>query len=204
MKKISQLKEDIHPSHLKISLALMEAGSVAQHTKFQVLCDLCEKVSLKSSKEERNKLVEKFINRWREGHSKLHKDDQTSDSIYPALRLLLPKLEKERPAYGVKEIRLMDLSKDPLQGYGEVARSFVCTHIMLAKLYIDVLCLSKNSQEAQKLLNFKNPRNAHAMVTMLLPKCHTLQYNLVNSTHPNSTLDDNSTMFRCPDLRPIK
>lgn len=46
------------------------------------------------------------------------------------LRLLLPTNDKQRGPYGIKEAAL-------------------------AKLYIKILCLAKDSPDAQKLLNFK-------------------------------------------------
>lgn len=52
------------------------------------------------------------------------------DTFYPALRLLLPASDKQRGVYGVKETAL-------------------------AKLYIKILCLAKDSPDAQRLLNFK-------------------------------------------------
>lgn len=46
------------------------------------------------------------------------------------MRLLLPVIDKKRGAYGVKEAAL-------------------------AKLYIKILCLAKDSPDAQKLVNFR-------------------------------------------------
>ena len=54
------------------------------------------------------------------------------------MRLLLPQLEKERAAYGIKE------------------------H-MLAEHMIDVLGLAKEGADAQKLLNYKAPKHARGV-----------------------------------------
>ena len=54
------------------------------------------------------------------------------DSFYPAMRLLLPHLDRQRPAYGLKEVAL-------------------------AKQYIDILNIAKESSDAQKLLNYRAP-----------------------------------------------
>ena len=48
------------------------------------------------------------------------------------MRLLLPHLDRQRPAYGLKEVAL-------------------------AKQYIDILKISKESSDAQKLLNYRAP-----------------------------------------------
>ena len=51
------------------------------------------------------------------------------------MRLLLPQMDKERLAYGMKETAL-------------------------AKYYIDILSISKESPAAQKLLNYRAPAAA--------------------------------------------
>ena len=48
------------------------------------------------------------------------------------MRLLLPHLDRQRPAYGLKEVAL-------------------------AKQYIDILNIAKESSDAQKLLNYRAP-----------------------------------------------
>ena len=52
------------------------------------------------------------------------------DSFFPVLRLLLPQLDRERGAYGIKEHNL-------------------------AKIYIRILGLPKEGHDALKLLNFR-------------------------------------------------
>ena len=51
------------------------------------------------------------------------------------MRLLLPQLDKSRPAYGMKET-------------------------VLAKYYIDILNIAKDSVDAKKLLNYRAPTSA--------------------------------------------
>lgn len=57
------------------------------------------------------------------------------DTFYPAMRLLLPQLDRQRPAYGMKETAL-------------------------AKHYIDILSIAKDSTDAQKLINYRAPHAA--------------------------------------------
>lgn len=51
------------------------------------------------------------------------------------MRLLLPHLDRQRPAYGMKEVAL-------------------------AKQYIDILNIAKESPDAQKLLHYRAPHAA--------------------------------------------
>ncbi|KAH7957147.1 hypothetical protein HPB52_015665 [Rhipicephalus sanguineus] len=115
--------------------------TVAQKVPFGDLCKLCDKISGKQDRVEKRKLLEKFITYWREFHDKLHAANgvlaATDDSFFPAMRLLLPHLDRDRPAYGIKEATL-------------------------AKLYIEVLALGKDSPDAQKLLRYRTPHVAKA------------------------------------------
>ncbi|XP_013408972.1 DNA ligase 4-like, partial [Lingula anatina] len=109
--------------------------TVASKVPFSELAGLLEKISKKQGADKKL-LLQEFINRWRDFHGKLHADDaNTTDSFYSALRLLLPHLERERAAYGIKENTL-------------------------AKLYIEVLCLGKDSPAADKLIKYRAPKNA--------------------------------------------
>ncbi|XP_061780188.1 DNA ligase 4 [Nerophis lumbriciformis] len=106
---------------------------VAAQVPFLHLCNTFEKIQKSKLRPEKSKILGDFIKSWREFHCALHKDDtKTTDSFYPAMRLIVPSFERERMAYGIKES-------------------------MLAKLYIDVLCLPKNGPEANKLLNYRAP-----------------------------------------------
>ncbi|XP_061693076.1 DNA ligase 4 [Syngnathoides biaculeatus] len=107
--------------------------NVAAQVPFLHLCNTLEKIQKLKLRPEKSKTLGDFIESWRTFHHALHKDGpKTTDSFYPAMRLIVPSFERERLAYGIKES-------------------------MLAKLYIDVLCLPKNGPEANKLLNYRTP-----------------------------------------------
>lgn len=106
--------------------------SVAAQVPFLHLCTTLEKIQKAKVRPDKSKILGDFIGSWRKFHSALHKNSKTTDSFYPAMRLLVPQFERERLAYGIKES-------------------------MLAKLYIDVLGLPKNGPEANKLLNYRAP-----------------------------------------------
>ncbi|KAM4602275.1 DNA ligase 4 [Polymixia lowei] len=107
--------------------------SVAAQVPFLHLCTTLEKIQKSKLRPDKSKCLRDFIESWRKFHAALHKDNlKTTDSFYPAMRLIVPPFERERMAYGIKES-------------------------MLAKLYIDVLGLPKNGPEANKLLNYRAP-----------------------------------------------
>ncbi|XP_017292785.1 DNA ligase 4 isoform X2 [Kryptolebias marmoratus] len=107
--------------------------TVADRVPFFHLCTTLEKIQRSKLRPEKSKILRDFLESWRKFHSALHKDDpKTTDSFYPAMRLIVPPFERERMAYGIKES-------------------------MLAKLYIDVLGLPKNGPEAGRLLNYRAP-----------------------------------------------
>ena len=110
-----------------------EEPSVAAQVPFLHLCTTLEKIQKSKLRPDKSKILRDFIESWRRFHSALHKDKpKTSDSFYPAMRLVVPSFERERMAYGIKEN-------------------------MLAKLYITVLGLPQNGPEANKLLNYRAP-----------------------------------------------
>ncbi|XP_035224665.1 DNA ligase 4-like [Stegodyphus dumicola] len=112
-------------------------STVAEHVPFLHLCKLCQKISEKKGRDKK-KTLRDFIENWRNFHNQLHKNDtNTTDSFYPALRLLLPQSERQRAAYGIKEFTL-------------------------AKLLIEIFCLDKNGVDAKKLINYRSPKSAHA------------------------------------------
>lgn len=135
--------------------------SVASQVPFLHLCTTLEKIQKSKLRPEKSKILRYFIEKWREFHSALHKDNpKTIDSFYPAMRLIVPPFERERMAYGIKES-------------------------MLAKLYIDVLGLPKNGPEANKLLNYRAPTTSQGeagdfagMAYFVLKKRCTSQGNL--------------------------
>nr|XP_039270853.1 DNA ligase 4-like [Styela clava] len=112
--------------------------TVASKVPFGQLCQLFERISRGKSNPVRREEFRNFVKKWREHHEKLHSKIITNgsipdDSFYPAFRLIAPQLDRERPSYGVKET-------------------------LLAKLYIDVLGLSRTNPDAKKLLEYKNPK----------------------------------------------
>ncbi|XP_029460405.1 DNA ligase 4 [Rhinatrema bivittatum] len=129
--------------------------TVASQVPFADLCRTLEKIQKSKPRPDKIKHFKEFVAAWRDYHDALHKDDiSTTDSFYPAMRLILPQLERERMAYGIKEV-------------------------MLAKLYIEVLGLPKEGKDASKLLNYRAPTGSHgevgdfAMIAyfVLKPRC---------------------------------
>ena len=57
------------------------------------------------------------------------------DTFFSVMRLLVPQADKSRPAYGLKETAL-------------------------AKQYIDILNIAKDSRDAKELLNYRAPTAA--------------------------------------------
>ncbi|NXV00450.1 DNLI4 ligase, partial [Cettia cetti] len=107
--------------------------TVASHVPFADLCSTLEQIQKCKSRPEKTKYFKDFLDSWRKFHDALHqKEKDVTDSFYPAMRLILPQLERERMAYGIKET-------------------------MLAKLYIELLNLPKDGKDAAKLLNYRTP-----------------------------------------------
>ncbi|PAA70532.1 hypothetical protein BOX15_Mlig012247g1 [Macrostomum lignano] len=130
----------------KSQSAEASAGSptVASRVPFNQLAGLLERVSRLRGHKEKLGPIKEFMATWRQLHTELHgpeplpqQPQQQQDSFYPAMRLLLPLSDRARPAYGIKEF-------------------------MLAKIYIEILCLGRDSPEAKKLLNYKNPGQSAA------------------------------------------
>ncbi|KAM5179926.1 DNA ligase 4 [Mantella aurantiaca] len=108
-------------------------GTVASQVPFADLCRTLERIQKSKNRADKVNIFKQFVESWRKFHDALHKNvPKTSDSFYPAMRLILPQLERERMAYGIKET-------------------------MLAKLYIKVLGLPKEGKDALKLLNYRTP-----------------------------------------------
>ncbi|TSK17853.1 DNA ligase 4 [Bagarius yarrelli] len=107
--------------------------TVAAQVPFLDLCKVLENIQKAKQRPDKSKYLKDFIDSWRKYHAALHRDTPaTTDSFYPAMRLIVPPFERERMAYGIKEN-------------------------MLAKLYIEVLGLPKSGPEANKLLNYRAP-----------------------------------------------
>ncbi|XP_053419432.1 DNA ligase 4 isoform X2 [Nycticebus coucang] len=128
---------------------------VASHVPFADLCSTLERIQKSKGREEKIRHFREFLDSWRKFHDALHKNQKdVTDSFYPAMRLILPQLERERMAYGIKET-------------------------MLAKLYIELLNLPREGKDALKLLNYRTPTGTHgdagdfAMIAyfVLRPRC---------------------------------
>ncbi|KAK7101253.1 DNA ligase 4-like [Littorina saxatilis] len=143
---------------------------VAAKVPFAELCGLLEKLSKTQGNDKKKRVLGDFVDSWRRLHNETHTDDAdtTTDSFYPAMRLLLPHLERERVAYGIKETGL-------------------------ARLMIKVLCLGKDSPDAQRLLNYRAVKTARGdagdfasmAYFVLKPRCPqrgTLTIQQVNDT----------------------
>ncbi|CAG8956186.1 hypothetical protein HYFRA_00012103 [Hymenoscyphus fraxineus] len=71
----------------------------------------------------RRQIIERFISRWRK---------EVGDDFYPALRLIIPDRDRDRPTYGLKEKAI-------------------------AKLLIKLLKINKDSDDGFNILNWKSP-----------------------------------------------
>ncbi|CAI7664816.1 unnamed protein product [Penicillium glandicola] len=73
--------------------------------------------------ERRRDVIERFISRWRK---------DVGDDIYPALRLILPDKDRDRPMYGIKEK-------------------------VIGKILVKIMKINKESEDGYNLLNWKLP-----------------------------------------------
>ncbi|XP_008114590.1 DNA ligase 4 isoform X2 [Anolis carolinensis] len=149
-----ELKKRISMSSVPASHAPSKL-TVASQVPFGDLCSTLERMQKGKSRQEKTKYFKEFLDSWRKFHDALHKNEKdVTDSFYPAMRLILPQLERERMAYGIKET-------------------------MLAKLYIELLNLPKDGKDALKLLNYRTPTGSRgdagdfAMIAyfVLKPRC---------------------------------
>ncbi|XP_071535419.1 DNA ligase 4 [Panulirus ornatus] len=107
---------------------------IASIIPWSQVCRMLDKVqsAVRASKKE---MLLKFIKQFRELlKKKLEQNPSAPDSFFPVLRILLPALDRARGAYGVKERKL-------------------------AELYIRILGLKKEGNDAQKLLHFRKPKS---------------------------------------------
>ncbi|XP_041974835.1 DNA ligase 4 [Aricia agestis] len=101
----------------------------ANEITFNEICLLFEKLyKRKKQRQEQNKILMNFVNEFRLKVAKTIGKKNTT--FYPILRLLLPQCERERNPYNLKETKL-------------------------GRLLVNVLGLNKQSDVAQKLLNFR-------------------------------------------------
>ncbi|XP_008853418.1 DNA ligase 4 [Nannospalax galili] len=145
--------------------------TVASHVPFADLCSTLERIQKSKDRAEKIKHFKEFLDSWRKFHDALHKNKKNvTDSFYPAMRLILPQLERERMAYGIKET-------------------------MLAKLYIELLNLPREGKDALKLLNYRTPTGMHtdagdfAVIAYFVLKPRCLQKGSLTIQQVNELLD---------------
>lgn len=145
--------------------------TVAAHVPFADLCSTLERIQKSKERAEKIRHFKEFLDSWRKFHDALHKNKKdVTDSFYPAMRLILPQLERERMAYGIKET-------------------------MLAKLYIELLNLPREGKDALKLLNYRTPSGARtdagdfAVIAYFVLKPRCLQKGSLTIQQVNELLD---------------
>lgn len=151
--------------------ASQTSPTVASHVPFADLCSTLERIQRSKGRAEKIRHFREFLDSWRRFHSALHKNQKdVKDSFYPAMRLILPQLERERMAYGIKET-------------------------MLAKLYIELLNLPKGGKDALKLLNYRTPTGTRgdagdfATIAYFVLKPRCLQKGSLTIQQVNDILD---------------
>lgn len=151
--------------------ASQTSQTVASHVPFADLCSTLERIQKSKGRAEKIRHFKAFLDSWRKFHDALHKNQKdVTDSFYPAMRLILPQLERERMAYGIKET-------------------------MLAKLYIELLNLPRDGKDALKLLNYRTPTGTRgdagdfAMIAYFVLKPRCLQKGSLSIQQVNDILD---------------
>ncbi|KAF5275361.1 hypothetical protein FQR65_LT04189 [Abscondita terminalis] len=105
--------------------------NIASTVKFSELCQVFEETCASKSVEKSNALSS-FIRIYKEKGGKLKLNNKNAvTSFYPAIRLILPQLERERGPYGLKEFTL-------------------------AKRIVKMLCLPPQGRDAIRLTNFRS------------------------------------------------
>ncbi|KAK5642584.1 hypothetical protein RI129_008751 [Pyrocoelia pectoralis] len=112
------------------------ADNIASLIKFSQLCEVFDKTCM-LKKQEKSAPLSLFIKEYKDKALNLRKENPNAlISFYPALRLILPQLERERAAYGLKEFTL-------------------------AKRIIKILCLPPQGGDAIRLTSFKSSGNTN-------------------------------------------
>ncbi|XP_022821791.1 DNA ligase 4-like isoform X1 [Spodoptera litura] len=106
----------------------------ANEIKFEKFCSILEQLhKRKRQRQEQDKILGNFLNECKLSASQVV--GKKNATLFPILRLLLPKLDSERSAYNLKESKL-------------------------GVLLVKVLSLCKQSRDAQKLLNYRSVNNS--------------------------------------------
>lgn len=92
-----------------------------------------------SPNEIRRQIIDRFISRWRK---------ETGNDIYPAFRLIVPEMDRDRAMYGLKELTL-------------------------GKLFVRIMKIDKNSEDGYNLLHWKLPgvKSSSAMAGDFAGRC---------------------------------
>jgi DNA ligase 4 len=108
------------PSKAVAAGVISKPDTSAYNFPFGVVAKFFEKVIASTKHAHKIEFIQTLFKKW-----------GNSDS-FPLIRLLLPQFDRERQAYGLKEV-------------------------MLAKAYIKILGISKDSDDAQRMLNWRKP-----------------------------------------------
>ncbi|KAJ3032631.1 DNA ligase (ATP), partial [Rhizophlyctis rosea] len=111
--------------------------------KFFDLCKVFESILGKTKNEHKRERMGRYIDEWR----------QTGGDFFPALRLILPHLDKARTTYGMKDK-------------------------VLAKVYVEVMGIAPTSPDAESLINWRNPGKSGQKAAGDFP---TVLFNVVSS-----------------------
>ncbi|RMX43103.1 hypothetical protein pdam_00006836 [Pocillopora damicornis] len=120
-------------------MAGVSTVEVATQVPFYDLCALLEKIASTTGTEKKKKILEFFVNSWREAHAKLHGTSKTAEYICCIDGLLLTHFTL------VCACCCLILTKN---------------EVVLAKYYIEILSIGKDSTDGRKLLNYRAPKNA--------------------------------------------
>ncbi|CAH0695405.1 unnamed protein product [Spodoptera exigua] len=137
----------------------------ANDIKFEKFCNILEQLhKRKRQRQEQDKILGLFLNECKLSASQVV--GKKNATLFPILRLLLPKLDRERSAYNLKETKL-------------------------GVLLVKVLSLSKQSRDAQKLLNYRSANNSQdsdfpgvayfAFKSRMKPKCEEITIGDINA-----------------------
>ncbi|KAF4527029.1 hypothetical protein B566_EDAN001577 [Ephemera danica] len=138
---------------------------MASSLPFFELCQNLDKIVSVKKVRQRSLALREFMDLQRARISASEDPEERKVGLYPIARLLLPHLDRDRGAYGIKENKL-------------------------AQRYIRVLGLAKDSADAQRLLNYRAPGTNHDLAgDFAAVACHVLQH-LVRTVPSKLTVGD--------------
>ncbi|XP_003381010.1 hypothetical protein Tsp_10985 [Trichinella spiralis] len=111
--------------------------SIESEIPFRDLCSIFQACASTRNQAEKRRILGKFFHCWRERFKRKYEhsianSNSSVESFFPILRLLVPKLDNARGPIGLKEN-------------------------MLAKKFIQIMAIDKNSPDAKALLGFHLP-----------------------------------------------